>query len=224
MIGFPKIKSSALGRWGVGLAATVLAMAALSANPLWAEPEAPEPRPSSTATAIFAGGCFWCLEKPFDQLDGVLSTTSGYTGGQVENPSYEQVSKGGTGHVEAVRVEYDPSRVTYEKLLAVFWRNIDPVDGSGQFCDRGFHYTSAIFPTGADQERSARASKAELTGSGKLPAPIATRVIPAGPFYDAEEYHQNYYEKNPIRYRYYRYGCGRDKRLEELWGKPQPKP
>ena len=219
-----RVESSTVIRWRVGLTAAALGLVVLGVNPLLAEPVTKKPTSPQTATAIFAGGCFWCLEKPFDQLDGVLSTTSGYTGGKVENPSYEQVSKGGTGHVEAVRVEYDPSRVTYEKLLAVFWRNIDPVDGGGQFCDRGFHYTSAIFPTSADQEKSALASKAELTGSGKLPAPIATRILPAAPFFDAEEYHQNYYEKNPIRYRYYRYGCGRDKRLKELWGAPEPKP
>lgn len=170
------------------------------------------------STAIFAGGCFWCLEKPFDELDGVFSTTSGYTGGSLESPTYEQVSKGDTGHVEAVRVEYDPSRVSYEELLEIFWRNIDPVDGGGQFCDRGFQYTSAIFPGDPEQKRAAGASKAKLSASGKLPGAIATRIIPAAAFYDAEDYHQNYYAKNPIRYRYYRYRCGRDQRLKEVWG------
>jgi len=166
--------------------------------------------------ALFAGGCFWCMEKPFDELDGVLSTTSGYTGGHVEDPGYEQVSGGGTGHVEAVRVVYDPERVGYETLLEVFWRNVDPLDAGGQFCDRGSQYGTAIFVTDAEQRRLAEASKEAV--ARRLEDPIVTPIREAGPFYEAEEHHQDYYQKNPVRYGYYRYRCGRDARLQELWG------
>jgi peptide-methionine (S)-S-oxide reductase len=193
----------------------LLASAAFAALPAGAqtEPAAPE-----TASAIFAGGCFWCMEPPFDALPGVISTTSGYTGGRVPDPSYEQVSEGGTGHLEAVRVEYDPARVSYQKLLDVFWRNVDPLDGGGQFCDRGSQYASAIFVAGAEQRRLAEASKRALEQSGKLKGSIATRILDATAFYPAEDYHQDYATKNPLRYRYYRYGCGRDARLEAVWG------
>ena len=169
-----------------------------------------------TALATFAGGCFWCMEKPFDQVEGVISTTSGYTGGHVENPSYEQVSAGGTGHAESEQIEYDPDVVSYEKLLEVFWGNVDPLDGGGQFCDRGDQYRSEIFYHDEEQKTLAEKSKAEI--EKRLGKPVVTRIVPAGPFYPAEEYHQDYYEKNPLRYRFYRYGCGRDKRLGELWG------
>jgi peptide-methionine (S)-S-oxide reductase len=148
----------------------------------------------------------------------VISTTSGYTGGRVPDPSYEQVSEGGTGHLEAVRVEYDPARVSYQKLLDVFWRNVDPLDDGGQFCDRGSQYASAIFVAGAEQRRLAEASKRALEQSGKLKGSIATRILDATAFYPAEDYHQDYATKNPLRYRYYRYGCGRDARLEAVWG------
>lgn len=174
------------------------------------------------AVAIFAGGCFWCMEPPFDKLDGVTATISGYTGGVKPNPTYEQVSAGTTGHLEVVRVEYDPARVTYERLLEVFWRNIDPLDAHGQFCDKGEQYLSAIFVADDQQRTAAEASKAALERSGKLPGPIVTRILPAAPFYPAEEYHQDYYRKNPLKYSYYRWGCGRDARLERLWG-PAPK-
>jgi peptide-methionine (S)-S-oxide reductase len=158
------------------------------------------------------------MEKPFDAIDGVLSTTSGYTGGHVADPTYEAVSRGGTGHVEAVRVVYDPERVAYERLLDVFWHNIDPLDPGGQFCDRGSSYKSAIFAVDADQRSAAEASKAALDASDRFDRAIATPVLDAGPFYPAEEYHQDYYRKNPVRYAYYRFRCGRDGRLEALWG------
>ncbi|MDN5781327.1 MAG: peptide-methionine (S)-S-oxide reductase MsrA [Luteimonas sp.] len=175
---------------------------------------------SPARAAVFAGGCFWCMEPPFDKLPGVISTTSGYTGGHVANPTYEQVSAGGTGHVEAVKVTYDPSRVSYAKLLDVFWHNIDPVAVDRQFCDAGTQYRSAIFPIGDAQRREAEASKAAQEKDPRFKQPIATRIEAAAPFYAAEGYHQDYYEKNPIRYKYYRFRCGRDQRLQEIWGNP----
>jgi peptide-methionine (S)-S-oxide reductase len=169
------------------------------------------------ATAIFAGGCFWCVEEAFDKVEGVLDTTSGYTGGHVENPSYEQVSSGGTGHIEAVRVTFDPARVSYQRLLQIFWRNIDPLDDGGQFCDRGAQYRSAVFPVTPDQQRLAEASKqavaAQLGGR-----PVATTIQPAQPFYVAEAYHQDYHRTNPVRYRFYKWNCGRAQRLQQVWG------
>ena len=170
--------------------------------------------------ATFAGGCFWCMEPPFDNLEGVVSTTSGYTGGSVSNPSYEQVSYGGTGHLEAVQVAYDPAKISYEKLLEVFWRNVDPTDSNGQFCDRGDQYKTAIFFHDEEQRRLAEESKQKLIDSGRLQKPIATPIRPATAFYAAEEYHQDYYEKNPIRYKFYRSRCGRDRVLEKLWKNP----
>lgn len=169
-----------------------------------------------TAIAIFAGGCFWCMEPPYDELPGVLATTSGYIGGSKENPTYEQVSSGTTGHAEAVKVVYDPHRISYEKLLSVFWHNIDPLAVDRQFCDVGSQYRSAIFFTNDKQARLARASRKEV--AAQFEQPVATGIEPAGVFYPAEKYHQNYYEKNPIRYKFYRYNCGRDQRLEALWG------
>ncbi len=170
------------------------------------------------ATATFAGGCFWCMEPPFDKLEGVISTTSGYTGGQKQDPSYKEVSAGGTGHTEAVQVVYDPARVAYEKLLEVFWRNIDPVAVDRQFCDAGTQYRSGIFYHDDTQKRLAEESKKALEASGRFDQPIATEIVEAATFYPAEEYHQDYYKKNPIRYKLYRTGCGRDQRLEEIWG------
>jgi peptide-methionine (S)-S-oxide reductase len=170
------------------------------------------------ATATFAGGCFWCMEPPFDHTPGVVSTVSGYTGGQKDNPTYEEVSEGGTGHAESVQVMYDPTRVSYQKLLDVYWHNVDPVDAGGQFCDRGNQYRTAIFYHDAEQKRLAEASKAALERSGRFKQPIVTQIVAASKFYPAEEYHQNYYQKNPLRYKYYRYRCGRDERLKELWG------
>ena len=177
-----------------------------------------QPASGKAAVATFAGGCFWCVEADFDGVPGVLRTVSGYTGGMVRNPSYEQVVAGGTGHVEAVRIFYDPNKVTYEKLLDAFWHSVDPTDAGGQFCDRGHSYTTAIFANTPEQKRLAEGSKARLQKSGALEAPVVTPVETAGPFYRAEGYHQDYYRKNPLRYRIYRYGCGRDGRLRELWG------
>jgi len=175
---------------------------------------------SGHAIATFAGGCFWCIEPPYDQLDGVLSTTSGYTGGHKQNPTYEEVSAGTTGHTEAVQVVYDPKRIGYERLLEVFWRNIDPVTPNAQFCDHGTQYRSGIFYHDAAQRRLADESKRVLEASGRFTAPIVTEIVAAGTFYPAEEYHQDYYKKNPIRYKFYRTSCGRDRRLAELWGDP----
>jgi peptide-methionine (S)-S-oxide reductase len=169
------------------------------------------------ATAIFAGGCFWCMEPPFDALDGVVSTTSGYTGGQVKNPTYEQVSEGRTGHTEAIRVVYDPTKITYDKLLEVFWRNVDPLDGGGQFCDRGPQYRSGIFYQSEEERRLAEQSKEKV--ASRVSGRIATEITAAGPFYEAEAYHQDYYKKNPVRYKFYKWNCGRDQRLEKVWGK-----
>ena len=168
--------------------------------------------------ATFAGGCFWCMEGPFDRLEGVVSTVSGYTGGQKKNPTYEEVSAGGTGHAESVRVVYDPAKISYERLLDVFWHNIDPLARDRQFCDVGSQYRSAIFHHDEGQRLAAEASKAALEASGRLKGPIVTQIVPAGDFWPAEEYHQDYYRKNPLRYRFYRGGCGRDDRLKELWG------
>jgi peptide-methionine (S)-S-oxide reductase len=175
----------------------------------------PPPGPGRAA-AVFAGGCFWCMEPPFDALEGVLATTSGYTGGRLARPTYEQVTAGDTGHVEAVHVLFDPARVPYAKLIEVFWRNVDPLDAGGQFCDRGESYATAIFAQDAGQRRLAEASKAEV--EGRLRRPVATPVRDAAPFWPAEDYHQDYYLKNPARYRVYRWNCGRDARLRAVWG------
>jgi methionine-S-sulfoxide reductase len=170
------------------------------------------------AVATFAAGCFWCSESDFEHVPGVVDAVSGYTGGRVANPTYEQVSAGRTGHREAVRVTYDPARVSYAQLLDVYWRNVDPVDAGGQFCDRGPQYASAIFVANDAELRLANASKRAIERSGRLRRPIATAILPAGPFYPAEAYHQAYYKKNPLRYRFYRTTCGRDRRLRQLWG------
>ncbi len=173
---------------------------------------------AATARATFAGGCFWCMEYPFDKIDGVLSTTSGYTGGEAKNPTYQDVTSGETGHAEAVEVVYDPNRVTYEQLLHVFWRNIDPLVRNRQFCDIGSQYRTAIFYHDEAQRKAAEASRDAIAKSGRFDAPIATEIVAATTFYPAEEYHQDFYSKNPIRYTLYRSGCGRDGRLRELWG------
>jgi len=171
------------------------------------------------AKATFAGGCFWCMEHPFDELDGVVSTTSGYIGGRKANPTYREVSSGTTGHAEAVEVVYDPRKVSYEKLLEVFWVNVDPTDSGGQFCDRGSQYRTGIFYYTDEQKRLAEASKAALERSKPFKEPIVTEITKATTFYAAEDYHQDYYLKNPVRYKFYRTGCGRDARLKALWGK-----
>lgn len=191
--------------------APVLAVAALFA--LGAAPARPE-----RASAIFAGGCFWCEETAFEGVDGVLSVTSGYTGGATKNPTYEQVSSGTTSHAEAVQVVYDPAKIDYRRLLDIFWHNVDPLDGGGQFCDRGTQYRSAIFYAGQDQRQAAEESKQKLEQDPRLPQRIATQIVPASTFYPAEEYHQDFYKKDPVRYHSYREGCGRDRRLRALWG------
>jgi len=168
--------------------------------------------------ATFAGGCFWCMEHPFDEIPGVISVTSGYTGGHKKTPTYEEVSAGGTGHAESVQVVYDPAKVTYEKLLNVFWHNIDPTTKDRQFCDSGHQYRSAIFYHNEEQHRLALQSKAELEKSKPFKGPVVTEIVQATEFYPAEDYHQHYYKKNPIRYKFYRTSCGRDQRLKELWG------
>lgn len=169
-------------------------------------------------TAIFAGGCFWCMEEAYEKHDGVLEVVSGYTGGHVEDPSYQQVTGGNTGHHEAVRVQYDPSVISYEQLIDIFWRNVDPLDSGGQFCDRGSSYLSGIFFLNDKQETIARESLEELKESGRFSRPIATELSEAGEFYVAEQYHQDYYRKNPLRYKLYKRACGREARLNELWG------
>ena len=176
------------------------------------------PAPAATAKAIFAGGCFWCVESDFDKIDGVVSTTSGYTGGSTVNPSYAQVSAHGTGHAEAVQVVFDPAKVSYAQLVERYWRTIDPTTKDRQFCDTGSPYRSAIFAVDAEQLKVAQASKAALERTKPFKEPVVTEVVLAGAFYPAEDYHQDYYKKNPIRYAYYRNGCGRDARLKQLWG------
>ncbi len=167
--------------------------------------------------ATFAGGCFWCMEKPFDDINGVISTTSGYSGGNVNNPSYEQVSAGETGHAESVRIEYDASKVTYNQLLQIFWENIDPTVENRQFCDVGSQYRSAIFYHNQEQKKLAEETKKQV--KTQLNTEVFTEITPLNNFYPAEEYHQDYYKKNPLLYKYYRYSCGRDRRLAEIWGK-----
>jgi peptide-methionine (S)-S-oxide reductase len=176
------------------------------------------PASAATEKATFAGGCFWCMEAPFDKLPGVLSVTPGYTGGQVKGPTYEQVSAGGTGHAESVQIVFDPARISYSRLLDVYWRNIDPTVTDRQFCDVGNQYRSAIFYHGEEQRRTALQSRSALEKNRPFKGPVVTEVTAAGEFYPAEEYHQHYYKKNPIRYSYYRKSCGRDRRLMELWG------
>jgi peptide-methionine (S)-S-oxide reductase len=192
------------------LCASALALDAIAQQP---SPAAP----AKLATAIFAGGCFWCVEADFEKLPGVASAESGYTGGQVKNPTYEQVSHGGTGHAESVRVNYDPTKVTYRQLLDYFWHHIDPTVKDRQFCDGGNQYRSAIFYQNEAERQAAEASKAELEKSGRF-AHIYTEIVPASTFYLAEEYHQDYYKKNPLRYNFYRSRCGRDARVAEVWG------
>jgi peptide-methionine (S)-S-oxide reductase len=197
-----------------------LAVLALVGAPwlTYAQQHAPASGTGSTQ-ATFAGGCFWCMEPPFDKLPGVVSTTSGYTGGHKKNPTYHEVSAGGTGHAEAVQVVYDPKQVSYEKLLDVFWHNVDPTQKDGQFCDHGSQYRTAIFYHDEEQKQLAEAAKAKLQQHKSFKGEIVTEIVPAGEFYPAEDYHQDYATKNPIRYKFYRTNCGRDQRLRELWGK-----
>ena len=172
---------------------------------------------AKTATATFAGGCFWCMQPPYDKLPGVLKTTVGYTGGHKTNPTYEEVSGGGTGHAESIEIVFDPAKISYEKLLEIFWHNVDPLVKDRQFCDVGAQYRTAIFYHDEAQRRAAEASKAAIEKAKGWK--VATQIAAATAFYPAEEYHQEYHEKNPIRYKYYRFSCGRDQRLDELWGK-----
>jgi methionine-S-sulfoxide reductase len=172
-----------------------------------------------TEKAIFAGGCFWCMEAPFEKLPGVISVVSGYTGGVKENPTYEEVSSGETGHTEAVEIEYHPEKISYEKLLEVFWMNIDPTAVDRQFVDVGHQYRAAVFYLDDEQKRLAEESRAKLQKSGRFNKPIVTEILQASVFYPAEGYHQDYYKNNPIRYKYYRHGSGRDQFLDSVWGK-----
>jgi peptide-methionine (S)-S-oxide reductase len=185
-------------------------MATLAATPVQVPP--------GHKVATFAGGCFWCMEPPFDKLPGVVATISGYTGGTKANPTYEEVSSGTTGHAESVEVVYDPKKVTYEQLLDVYWHNIDPTVKDRQFCDGGSQYRSAIFYNDQEQRQAAEASRAALEKSKPFKAPIVTQIVMGSTFYPAEDYHQDYYKKNPVRYQIYRSGCGRDARLKEIWG------
>ena len=191
-----------------GLAAAVLLACAPAAG-------------AAEAIATFAGGCFWCTESDFEKVPGVLSATSGYIGGSVVNPTYEQVSAGGTGHAEAVQVRFDPAKISYEKLLQVYWHSVDPTVKDRQFCDHGPQYRTAIFAGDAAQRTLAESTKGEV--ARQLAVPIYTEIVDAGTFYPAEDYHQDYYKKNPIRYKFYRGGCGRDARLEQIWGKKPEK-
>ena len=179
---------------------------------------APASNPNGLATAVFAGGCFWCVEADFDKVPGVISTTSGYTGGTTRNPTYKQVGSGNSGHAESVEIQFDPSRVSYKQLVEHFWLTIDPTTMDREFCDVGTPYRTAIFAQNAEQLKIADASKSALERSKPFSAPIVTEVVRGGEFYRAEEYHQDYYKKNPVRYKFYRYNCGRDARLKQLWG------
>jgi peptide-methionine (S)-S-oxide reductase len=199
-------------------AALTLLAGGLHANAQPAATAAPAVANGKTASAIFAGGCFWCTESDFEKLPGVISAESGYTGGTTANPNYHDVSAGGTGHAEAVRVVYDPSKVSYPALVDYFWHHIDPTVKDRQFCDVGDQYRSAIFYNDASQKAAIEASRDAILKAGAVKQ-ILTQVAPASTFYPAEEYHQDYYKKNPVRYKYYRYNCGRDQRLEQVWGK-----
>jgi peptide-methionine (S)-S-oxide reductase len=201
--------------------APILIMLAAGAAILFAQParQAAPAKPGARAAAVFAGGCFWCTESDFDHVPGVISTTSGYSGGRIANPTYEQVSAGGTGHIESVRVVYDPARISYASLVERFFPTIDPVDAGGQFCDHGSQYRSAIFVANPRERAIAEAAKAKAARALKVPGPIVTLILPAARFYPAEDYHQDYYRKNPIRYKFYRTTCGRDARLSRVWGR-----
>ena len=201
------------------LIALVLGMSLLATVSGSAETGLPPRDGAGVAKATFAGGCFWCMEEALDKVEGVISTTSGYTGGRKGNPTYEEVSAGGTGHTESVEIVYDPAKVSYAGLLDVFWRNIDPTTPDRQFCDKGSQYRSAIFYHDEAQKRLAEESKQKLEKSKPFKDAIATEIVPASAFYPAEEYHQNFYQKNPFRYKFYKFNCGRAQRLQELWGK-----
>ena len=202
-------------RWGL-LAAGLALFAAVLAGPAATAQEQQKDQDKVLATAIFAGGCFWCVESDFDPIPGVVATVSGYTGGMVPNPTYKKVTAGGTGHYEAVRITYDPAMVSYEHLLTAFWHSVDPTDSGGQFCDRGQSYETAVFVANAAERQAAEASK--KAAQKALGRAIVTPILDAGPFFEAEDYHQDFYKKSPLRYKYYRWNCGRNQRIEELWG------
>ncbi len=217
--------ASSRPRWArvASAATTALGLAMMTLRPASAQPRTTAASGGGASgpgeqVAVFAAGCFWCSEADFQKVPGVLDAISGYTGGRTANPTYEQVSAGGTGHYEAVRVIYDPRRVSYARLLDVFWRNVDPHDPNGQFCDQGESYRAAIFPADAEQARLAEASRQAIERAGRLRAPIVTQIVPAGAFYAAEAYHQEYAARNPLRYKFYRSRCGRDARLRAVWG------
>ena len=214
-----EIKRNMVNRWLVILLLTVTCLWGCAQPPTEAQDNTAIPvNTESLAQATFAGGCFWCMEKPFDNLEGVVSTTSGYAGGQKANPTYKEVSSGRTGHAEAVQIVYDPEKVGYDQLLEVFWRNVDPLDAGGQFCDRGNQYRTGIFYANDEQKRLAEESKQQLSNSGKLKQPVVTEITALEAFYPAEDYHQDYYQNNALQYNFYRTACGRDRRLSELWG------
>jgi peptide-methionine (S)-S-oxide reductase len=203
--------------WTLALLFAVLAIAGTEGYRL---PIGQAAESGSIAKAYFAGGCFWCMEEAFEKVDGVTAVLSGYMGGRVKNPSYEEVSAGQTGHAESVEVQYDPAKVSYTQLLEAFWKNIDPITPNAQFCDHGSQYRAVIFFQGEEQKRLAEESKRAIEELKRFTAPIVTELTMASEFYPAEEYHQNFYKKNPIRYKFYKYNCGRAQRLETLWGKP----
>ncbi|MBE0623559.1 MAG: peptide-methionine (S)-S-oxide reductase MsrA [Burkholderiales bacterium] len=203
--------------WWISIAAVATLLLGGIVLAAGTQPAKPADKATGTVTAIFAGGCFWCLEADFDKLPGVTATESGYTGGKTPNPSYLQVSAGATGHTEAVRVSYDPAKVSYQQLVEYFWRHIDPTVKDRQFCDVGTQYRSAIYWQNEEERKMAEASRDALLKSGRFQQ-VYTEIAPASAFYPAEEYHQDYYNKNPIRYAYYRRGCGRDARVQEVWG------
>ncbi len=197
-----------------------LAVLMLAAGSMIAQAQTSPAKPAESAeVATFAGGCFWCVEADFDKVEGVLATVSGFMGGTTKNPTYNQVTAGGTGHLEVVQVTFDPKKVSYQKLVDYFWRHVDPHDAGGQFCDRGESYATAIFAHSPEQRQIALASKEKLEKSGFLKQPIVTPIRDSGAFTAAEDYHQDFYKKSPIRYKTYRYGCGRDARVEQIWGK-----
>jgi peptide-methionine (S)-S-oxide reductase len=201
-------------------ALSVLTVAVLLVGAWNVQSTSPAEADATPGKAHFAGGCFWCMEEAFEKVEGVLSATSGYMGGKVANPSYEEVSAGRTGHAESVEVIYDPSKVSYQKLLDAFWHNVDPVTPNAQFCDHGSQYRSVIFFQTDEEKRASDTSKQAIEQSKRFTEPIVTQIVPASQFYPAEEYHQDFYKKNPIRYKFYKYNCGRAQRLEALWGNP----
>lgn len=197
---------------------TIIALLGLAASATALATQPTPPVPEGMAKATFAAGCFWCVEPPYDKLDGVISTTSGYISGKVKNPSYRDVSAGITGHTEAVEVVYDPKRVSYQTLLDTFWVNVDPTTNTRQFCDSGSQYRPGIFWHNAEQKQLAEASRKKVDDSGRFKKPVKVEITEATTFYAAEDYHQDYYLRNPARYKYYRWACGRDQRLDDLWG------